>query len=129
MELSEEKYVSLTTYRRNGDPVATPVWIAPLAGGRAGFTTAADSGKVKRIRANPSVTLAPSDIRGNVATGSASRTATADVVIGGDSFEEIRAAVSTKYGFKFALVHLGGRFKKLIGKGEAANCGIVVTFD
>lgn len=129
MELADEKYVSLSTFRRNGEAVPTAVWIAPLGDGRAGFTTAADSGKVKRIRVNPSVSLVPSDVRGKVAAGSASCSATAEVVIGGEAFEEIRAAMAHKYGIQFALVHLGGRFKKLIGVGEPANCGVVVTFD
>ena len=57
MAISDEKYVVLTTFRRNGDAVATPVWIVGLPDGTAGFTTEIDSGKVKRIRNNASVTL------------------------------------------------------------------------
>lgn len=129
MNLVDEKYVSLTTYRRTGEAVSSPVWIAALPGGRGGFTTAADSGKVKRLRNDPLVTLAPSDMRGQVAHATATTSATAEVVIGGEAFEEVRAAMSQKYGIQFTLVHLGGRFKKLIGMGEAANCAIVVTFD
>ena len=53
----------LTTYRRNGDPVATPVSVA-VAGDRAWFVTAADSGKAKRLARNPEVTLAPCTVGG-----------------------------------------------------------------
>lgn len=129
MNLVDEKYVSLSTSRRNGEAVDTPVWIAPMSGGRAGFTTAADSGKVKRIRNDPSVTVVPSDMRGKVSHGTATTSATAEVVIGGEAFEEVRVAMSKKYGIQFALVLLGGKFKKMIGRGEPANCAVVLTFD
>jgi uncharacterized protein len=51
------KYLSLTSYRRDGTPVATPVWFAEEAG-RLLVQTDAESGKVKRIRANPRVSIA-----------------------------------------------------------------------
>jgi PPOX class probable F420-dependent enzyme len=128
MSLADAKYVSFTTYRRNGEAVATPVWIAPLSGGRAAFTTAADSAKVKRLRNDPRVLVQVSDVRGRVAPGAEQAEGTAEVVVGGAGFEEIRAAVASKYGIQFRLVHLGGRLKKLIGRGAAADCGIVITF-
>ncbi len=55
----------LTTYRRNGQGVATPVTIQ-LDGGKAYFTTRDSTGKVKRLARNPRVTLAPSTPRGQV---------------------------------------------------------------
>ena len=48
----------LTTFRRDGRPVATPVSIA-VVGGRIFFVTATDSGKAKRLRRCESVVLAP----------------------------------------------------------------------
>lgn len=48
----------LTTFRRNGAPVATPVGIR-LAGDNVRFTTWTTTGKVKRMANNPRVTLAP----------------------------------------------------------------------
>ena len=69
MAITDEKYVLLTTFRRNGDGVATPVWIVALPDGTAGFTTEIDSGKVKRIVNNPSVTLQACSIRGSVRPG------------------------------------------------------------
>lgn len=64
-EPAGEKYVSLATYRRNGVEVATPVWIAELAGHFYVFS-AGDAGKIKRIRATPRVRLAACDVRGKV---------------------------------------------------------------
>lgn len=99
-----------------------------MASGRAGFTTAADSGKVKRLRNNSAVTMRACDVRGRVASGAVEVAGTAEVVVGGAEFEEVRKAMTDKYGVKFAVVHLGGKIKKLMGMGEPANCGIVVTF-
>ena len=61
--LPRSDYVSLTTFRRTGAPVPTPVWAAP-DGDSLVVWTRADSGKVKRLRHTSRVTVAPSDIRG-----------------------------------------------------------------
>lgn len=65
-QLGREKYVELTTFRRNGDPVRTPVWVGAGRGDLLVFT-APDSGKVKRLRNDPRVELAPCGRRGEVA--------------------------------------------------------------
>lgn len=57
------KYLSLTTFRRDGSPVATPVWFVQ-DGGRILVNTGADSYKARRIRRNPAVTVAPCTARG-----------------------------------------------------------------
>jgi uncharacterized protein len=57
------KTALLTTYRRDGTPVATPVSIA-FDGGHAYFRTWHSSGKAKRLRRNPTVELAPSNLAG-----------------------------------------------------------------
>ena len=59
------KYLSLTTYRRDGTPVATPVWFAE-DGGRLYVVTPARSHKARRLRRNPSATVAPCNARGTV---------------------------------------------------------------
>jgi PPOX class probable F420-dependent enzyme len=57
------KTILLTTYRRDGTPVATPVSFA-VHEGRAYFRTWNRSGKAKRLRRNPSVEIAPSTLDG-----------------------------------------------------------------
>jgi len=57
------KYLSITSYRRNGSGVSTPVWFA-TEGDRLLVMTDSKSGKVKRIRRNPYVTIAPCSGRG-----------------------------------------------------------------
>lgn len=63
--LQGHRYISLTTYRRSGDGVATPVWFA-FVGGRAYVYTGLESGKAKRIRHTSRVLVAPSDARGRI---------------------------------------------------------------
>jgi uncharacterized protein len=60
-----QKYISLTTFRKNGAAVATPVWFGE-DGGKLYVMTRSDMGKVKRIRNNPVVKIAPCTIRGKV---------------------------------------------------------------
>jgi uncharacterized protein len=61
--LGSSKYMSLTTFRKDGTPVATPVWVV-RDGESLRVITGADSGKAKRLRNNPAVTVAPCDMRG-----------------------------------------------------------------
>jgi PPOX class probable F420-dependent enzyme len=67
LQFAGEKYINLETYRKNGQGVRTPVWfIEDDDGGILYVRTSDDSGKYKRIRNNPSVQLAPCNIRGSI---------------------------------------------------------------
>jgi uncharacterized protein len=61
----EARYLNLQTYRRTGQPVATPVWFA-IDRDVIYVYTLTTAGKVKRIRNNPKVRIAPCDARGTV---------------------------------------------------------------
>ena len=61
--LGAEKYILLTTFRRDGRAVATPLWVV-RDGERLACWTVANSGKIKRIRNSGRVTVAPCDFRG-----------------------------------------------------------------
>ena len=61
--LADARFLALATYRRTGEPVDTPVLFA-MDGERLLVRTAHDAGKLKRIRNDATVTLAPSDQRG-----------------------------------------------------------------
>jgi PPOX class probable F420-dependent enzyme len=63
--LPSSTYVSLTTFRRTGVPVSTPVWAAP-DGDSLLVWTRSDSGKVKRLRHTTRVTFAPCTFRGHL---------------------------------------------------------------
>jgi uncharacterized protein len=60
-----QKYISLTTFRKNGAGVATPVWFGE-DGDKIYVMTNGDMGKAKRVRNNSQVQIAPCTIRGRV---------------------------------------------------------------
>ncbi len=97
MSLADEKYILLTTFRRDGSPVATPVWSVPLDGGRLGFWTSSGSGKAKRLAHTPRVTVQPCDVRGKPKDGTSMVDATAELVTGVE-LDAIRQKVVAKYG-------------------------------
>lgn len=69
LHLAGEKYINLETYRKNGRGVRTPVWFVESSSGDGSILyvrTSDDTGKYKRIRNNPSVQVAPCDMRGSV---------------------------------------------------------------
>jgi PPOX class probable F420-dependent enzyme len=63
--LEGHSYARLTTFRKSGEPVSTPVWFALGPGHKRVYVfTDVESGKVRRIRNDPRVGLAPSGFRG-----------------------------------------------------------------
>jgi PPOX class probable F420-dependent enzyme len=64
-ELQGQKYISLRTFRKNGIPVATPVWFGEGVD-KIYVMTRSDSGKYKRIRNNAHVQVAPCSMRGKI---------------------------------------------------------------
>ena len=128
MGISDEKYISSTTYRKSGTPVATPTWIVPLDGDRVGFWTSSRSGKYKRLRNNPTITIQPSDGRGRVKDGTTPVDGAVQLVTSGQDFDTIQSKVRAKYG---AMVHMAKFFNTLghLGKGKFpyGDVGVVVT--
>lgn len=64
-ELAAERYLSLVTFRRNGNGVPTPLWIAP-DDGKLYAVTDGTSAKMKRLRVTDRVRVAACDARGKV---------------------------------------------------------------
>jgi uncharacterized protein len=127
MDLGAEKYVSITTFRKTGVGVPTPVWIAPLKAGTVGFTIDHDSGKAKRIRNNPKVTLRPCDMRGKVADGAAEVTGTAALVTGAEH-DVVWKAIVHKYWIIGSLMGLWGALTGWIKK-PGPKTAVVITLD
>jgi PPOX class probable F420-dependent enzyme len=103
--LPHSTYVSLTTFRRTGVPVSTPVWAAP-DGDTLVVWTRADSGKVKRLRHTVRVTVAPCDVRGRV-TGP-----TVDGVaefVRAEGQDQALAALRRTYGLRFTVGNAAAR--------------------
>lgn len=89
--IAGQKYISLTTFRKTGAGVATPVWFGE-EDGKLYVMTRSDMGKTKRIRNNPQVRVAPCTIRGKV-TGS-EFPATARLL---EQHARARASINRKY--------------------------------
>jgi PPOX class probable F420-dependent enzyme len=64
-EIQGQKYIALTTFRKTGVPVHTPVWFGEQDG-KLYVMTRNDSGKYKRIRNNSEVRVAPCTLRGKI---------------------------------------------------------------
>jgi PPOX class probable F420-dependent enzyme len=128
MALADEKYILLTTYRRSGTPVPTPVWVVPLDDGTVGFWTSSGSGKAKRLAHTDKVTVQPCDMRGNVKPDTQPVTATARVV-SGPEFSAIQEKVRAKYGFMTKLTKffngVGGIVKR--NRIPYGDRGVVIT--
>jgi PPOX class probable F420-dependent enzyme len=107
MTIADEKYVLLTTFKRDGTAVASPVWIVGLPDGRVGFYTSSGSGKAKRLVHTPRVLLQPSNANGKKLHGEQIE-ANAVMVAGGPDFEAVKAAIVEKYGFMTKLANLFG---------------------
>jgi uncharacterized protein len=92
-EIEGQKYMSLTTFRKNGVAVQTPVWFGEESG-RLYVVCKADSGKCKRLRNNSNVRIAPCTVRGKI-TGPEFE-AIATILPAGQS-SQARASVRRKY--------------------------------
>ena len=88
-----QKYISLTTFRKNGAGVATPVWFGE-EDGKLYVMTRSDMGKTKRIRNNPQVKVAPCTILGRVTGAEFAATAR---VLPQEEHARARQAINRKY--------------------------------
>jgi PPOX class probable F420-dependent enzyme len=128
MSLGDEKYLALTTFKRDGTPVTTAVWAAPIGDNTIGFWTSSGSGKAKRLAHTSKVIVQPSDSRGRVKAGTTPVEATAELVTG-PQLEGIRTKIVAKYGFMTkvtkVLAKIGGIVKrKQIPYGDR---GVLIT--
>lgn len=109
--LERERYVSLASFRRDGREVRTPIWFAGRDGRFHAFS-AGDAGKVKRIRANERVRLAPCTANGAI-TG-AWVDACGTIASEEAEIAAAYAALRAKYGWQMwaldALARLTGRY-------------------
>ncbi len=108
-----QQTVLLTTYRRDGTPVGTPVNVA-VDGDRAFFRTYDAAGKTKRLRRQPEVEITPSTARGKP-TGPAVRARAR--LLSGDEATLAREAIERKHpvlqGMFVPLFHRLRRYQTL----------------
>jgi PPOX class probable F420-dependent enzyme len=98
--LARGSYLLVTTFRKDGTPVPTPVWV-----GRDGdellVWTQTTAGKVKRIRNNPAVELTECDLRGKPRGETVKGTAR---ILDADETERARRMLRKKYGIAGRVV-------------------------
>ncbi|MEV0321506.1 PPOX class F420-dependent oxidoreductase [Streptomyces sp. NPDC050658] len=114
--LGSGKYLLVTSYRKNGTPVPSPVWVVE-DGAALGVWTAADSWKVKRIRNNPDVLVGPCDLRGNPTGDPVPATAE---ICNPETTARYRTLIARKYGLIGRLTLLGSRLRR----GMSGTVGI-----
>ena len=117
--VSKGKYLSLTTYRKTGEGVATPMWVV-RNGDHLYVTTQADSGKVKRLRNNPQVSLAPCDARGKLTGPAVSGTVN---LLDPAASKRVADQVMKRYGFTGRLIGLANRLRR----GSSESIGLEIT--
>ena len=120
-QLGDEAYIAVTTFRRDGTPVSTPVWVAPDGEALLIWTVGA-SGKVKRIRRDGTVTVAPCTVRGVVKGEAVPGHAT---VLGPEGGRTARELIKRKYGLRGRLFV----WMSVRRRGEDATVGVRITLD
>ena len=104
-----EKVISLETYRRSGKPVRTPVWFLE-EDGVIYVHTDDSTGKVKRIRQNPRVRIAPSHFRGKPKTDYID--ARAELVRDPETVKKYHSRIYDRYGLQGAFARFVQRFSR-----------------
>ena len=104
--LASARFMSLESFKRDGSGVRTPVWFAEVEGHLVVFS-AGSSFKVKRIRRDPRVRVAPCDMRGGLRGDWVEGT----FVILGDPEREAQArkALRRRYGWQMWVADVGAR--------------------
>jgi PPOX class probable F420-dependent enzyme len=128
MAWSDEKYIRVTTFKRDGTAVSTPTWVVDLDNGRIGFYTSSTSGKAKRLRNDPNVVVQPSDSRGRAKPDTSPLEGTAAVVTGSERDANYEKVV-TKYGFMTKVTRLLAKVGGVVKRKEQpyADCAVVIT--
>lgn len=106
-QIDHGRNVSLTTFRRDGRGVATALWFV-VDRGELFVLTAPDSGKIKRIRNDDRVVIAPCDSAGRIAQDAPSIEGTARILDDADT-----ARVHKLIARRYVAVRLAAWFDRL----------------
>lgn len=109
--LRRYQFAELTTFRKDGRAVATPVWFAPNQD-KLYVMTPSTTGKLKRIRTNGHVLLAPCNQRGRV-LGTAIALQARVLAVGSSDSALADAALARKYGFLYRVITFFQKLRKV----------------
>lgn len=129
--LASAQYVELTTFRRTGVAVPTPMWFAPTGDGPNSFAaiTVDDTGKTKRLAHTRRVELRACDVRGKVALGTPTYRGVARIERDPAGVAAARSAVVAKYGLPARVSDLVDKVGSKVGLRRAARAGIFVEVE
>lgn len=129
--LASAPYVELTTFRRSGVPVGTPVWAAVAEDDpdRLVVITVDDTGKTKRLAHTPRVELRPCSIRGEVAPGAPTFRGRGVVVRDPEDVAAVRRALVAKYGLRARFSDVVEAVTSRVGIRRAPRAGIVIDLE
>jgi PPOX class probable F420-dependent enzyme len=119
--IGASSYALITSYRKDGRPVPTPVWVV-RDGDAVAIWTVGDSGKVKRIRRNGTVLVGPCDVRGRPTGEQVAGHAT---ILGTDESARVKQLLRQKYGLAGRITLWGSRIRR----GEQGTLGIRITLN
>ena len=111
--LRGQKYCLIVTFKRDGTGVPTPIWFGLDDAGRLYFRTGADVAKVRRLRTNPRVLVAPCTLRGKPLANSIEGTAR---VVSVEEKPHAEATIQANYGLGRRLYERGA---DSVGSDEA----------
>ena len=108
-QFNKKQYLNLETFRKNGAGVKTPVWFVEN-NGKLFIITGSESGKIKRIRNNSTVNIAPCKVGGDV-LGTWVKTQ-ARIIDDSTGIQEVDKLLDKKYGLMKKLFDLAGSRNK-----------------
>lgn len=114
LALGASDFIQLTTFRRTGEGVPTPVWVV-ADGDALAVSTPAGTGKLKRLGHSPRVTVAECSRRGRVADGVVPVEAHATVTADPAEVDRVTRLLAGKYGLEFKLVMF---LERVFARGE-----------
>jgi PPOX class probable F420-dependent enzyme len=120
-DIARSRYVSLTTFRRDGTAVATPVWQVS-DGDELFIVSEAAAGKVKRIRNSGRVVVTVCDMRGRITPGAPTATGTARLLD-----EAATATARSLLARRYLLSRLGNGFARLLRLRRPPLIGIAIS--
>lgn len=125
-ELDRARYVSLTTFKRDGSPVSTPVWITGV-GGTYAFTTGDKAWKTKRLARDPSVRVQACSARGRVTASATIYEGTGTVLDTPTAISATERALREKYGWQFRATKIADALSRVIRKEHQNVVAVELT--
>src|SRR5580658_4638031 len=119
-ELERARYISLTTFKRDGTPVSSPVWITGSAGTYE-FTTGDKAWKTRRLQTDPRVQVQACSARGRVKPTARRYDGTGEVLPEPGNVARAERSLVVKYGWQFHATKVVDKLRAAFGRGETQS--------